>query len=83
MSYLTKAIYSIDPTAEFSYQNDDYSTINWIVAPKTIPSQAEIDAEIVKVKQKEEEHINNQIAKKQELLEKLGITAEEAALLLQ
>ena len=53
MSYLTKAIWSIAPGAEFSYENNDYSTINWIVEPKTIPTQADIDAAIIKVKEDE------------------------------
>jgi hypothetical protein len=83
MSYLTKAICSLSPEAEFSYENDDYSTINWIVEPKSIPTQAQIDAEIIKVKKREADFEASQIAKKQELLDRLGITAEEAKLLLK
>jgi hypothetical protein len=82
MSYLTKAIYSISPEAEFSYENDDYSTINWIVEPKTIPTQADIDAAIIKVKEDEAKAEATHALKKAELLEKLGISKEELILLL-
>jgi hypothetical protein len=50
MSYLVKAIKKLKPTAEFSFTNDDYSTIKWNVLEGNAPSEAEIDAAIEQVK---------------------------------
>ena len=82
MSYLTKAIYLLAPEAEFSYQNDDYSTINWIVEPKSIPTQSEIDDAIEQVKANEAQAELDKAAQKASLLDRLGITEDEAKLLL-
>jgi hypothetical protein len=48
--YLTQAIKKLKPNAEFSYTDDDYSTINWIVLDGEAPTQKEIDAAIKEVK---------------------------------
>ena len=48
--YLTKAIKRLKPTAEFSYTDNDYSTINWIVLDGDAPTQAEIGVAIEQVK---------------------------------
>lgn len=53
MSYLVKAIKKLRPTAEFSFQEDDYSTIKWDVLEGTAPTQAEIDSAIEQVKAEE------------------------------
>ena len=50
MSYLTKAIKKLKPTAEFSFNDDDYSTINWDVLEGDAPSQSEIDVAIKQIK---------------------------------
>ena len=49
-SYLAQAIFKLRPTAQFSFQNDDYSTIKWDVLEGDAPTQAEIDAAIEQVK---------------------------------
>jgi len=49
-NYLSDAIRKLKPTAEFSYTEDDYSTIKWDVLDGTAPTQAEIDAAIEQVK---------------------------------
>lgn len=82
MDYLAKAIKSLRPTAEFSYTEDDYSTIKWDVLEGDAPTQAEIDAEIKKIKAAEVKAEAEKAAKKAALLERLGITEEEAKLLL-
>lgn len=83
MSYLTKAIFQLAPDAEFSFENDDYATINWIVEPASIPTAEEIDAAIEEIKQNEANVNAQNQAAKAALLERLGITAEEAKLLLK
>ena len=50
MSYLVKAIKHLRPTAEFSFENDDYLTIKWDVLEGNAPTQAEIDIAIEQVK---------------------------------
>lgn len=81
--YLTKAIQSLRPGAEFSITANDYSTIKWDVLNGEAPTEAEIEAEIAKLKADELKEFEAIAAAKAALLERLGITADEAALLLQ
>jgi hypothetical protein len=80
--YLSLALLSLRPKSEFSYLDGDYSTIEWHVLEGTAPTQAEIDAEIVKIKAAEESDKASKLAQKSALLERLGITEDEAKLLL-
>ena len=48
--YLTKAIKKLKPSAEFSFQEDNYSTIKWDVLEGKAPTQAEINEAIEQVK---------------------------------
>jgi hypothetical protein len=80
--YLLAAIKSLRPNAEFSFTDDDYSTIKWDVLDGDAPTQAEVDAEIVKIKAEEEFLAAQRAVEKADLLTRLGITADEAALLL-
>jgi hypothetical protein len=81
-TYLSDAIRKLKPTAEFSYTEDDYSTIKWDVLEGTAPTQAEINAAIEQVKADEIAAQAKAAADKSALLAKLGITADEAKLLL-
>jgi hypothetical protein len=81
-NYLVQAIKSLRPDSEFSFVNNDYSTIKWDVLQGDAPTQAEINAEIVKIKNKEVADKATAEAAKADLLAKLGITADEAKLLL-
>jgi len=45
-----KAIWKLKPNSEFSYTDDDYSTIKWDVLNGKAPTQKEIDAAIEEVK---------------------------------
>ena len=81
-NYLVKAIKRLKPDAEFSFQNDDYSTIQWDVLEGTAPTQGEIDTAIEQVKADELAEAEAKATAKAALLNRLGITAEEAKLLL-
>jgi hypothetical protein len=81
--YLMWAIQSQKPGAEFTYSNQDYSTIQWDVLDGDAPTQPEIDAEIKRIKKAEVIAEADKSQAKAALLERLGITADEAALLLQ
>ncbi len=82
MSYLAKAIKKLKPTAEFSFTDNDYSTIKWDVLDGDAPTQAEINAAIEQVKADEIAAEAKAASDKSALLARLGITAEEATLLL-
>jgi hypothetical protein len=81
-NYLSAAIQRLRPTAEFSFIDNDYSTIQWDVLEGNPPTQAEIDAAIEQVKADEIAAEAKAAADKAALLAKLGITADEARLLL-
>jgi hypothetical protein len=80
--YIIKAIKKLKPTAEFSFNDEDYSTINWVKLEGEAPTQAEIDAAIEQVKADEITEAKAKALAKSALLEKLGITEDEARLLL-
>jgi hypothetical protein len=80
--YLSEAIKSLRPTAEFSYTDDDYSTIKWDVLDGQAPTQSEIDSAIAKIKADEITEAKSKATEKASLLNRLGITADEAKLLL-
>jgi hypothetical protein len=82
MSYLVKAIKKLKPNAEFSFTEDDYSTIKWDVLDGQAPTQKEIDAAIVQVKADEIAEAQAKASQRQAILDRLGITAEEAQLIL-
>ena len=82
MNYLVKAIFKLKPGSEFTFQNDDYSTIEWYVLEGEAPTQAEIDAAIEQIKADEIVQAEAKAAEKAALLDRLGITEDEAKLLL-
>jgi hypothetical protein len=82
MSYLIKAINKLKPNSEFSFQDDDYSTIKWDVLDGDAPTQKEVDAAIKEIKADEAQAEATKATAKAALLSRLGITAEEAVLLL-
>ena len=79
---LITAIKFLKPSAEFSFQETDYSTIKWDVLEGEAPTWAEIQAAHLQVQAAQEAAKTEAEAKKQALLDRLGITAEEAKLLL-
>lgn len=46
---IAQAVKSLQPNSEFIIENEDYSTIKWIVVPDTIPTQAEVDVEVIRL----------------------------------
>ena len=82
MSYLAKAIYKLKPTAEFSFTDDDYSTIKRDVLEGDAPTKKQIDDAIKTVKAEEAKQVETNAAAKAALLDRLGITEDEAKLLL-
>ena len=82
MDYLTKAIRKLRPTAQFSFTDDDYATVKWHSLEGNAPTQAEIDAAIEQIKADEITTKAQAESAKAALLAKLGITADEAKLLL-
>jgi hypothetical protein len=80
--YLVKAIKSLKPGAEFSITDNDYSTVVWDVLDGTPPSKTDIDKAIKDIQGAEATEANNKAEAKAALLDRLGITAEEAQLLL-
>jgi len=83
MSDLSQAIWSLRPKSEFTFKNDDYATIEWHVIEGNPPTADEVKAALAKLKKDETASIIKAKADKAALLEKLGITADEALLLLQ
>jgi hypothetical protein len=83
MDYLTQAILSLRPGSEFSFSNNDYSTIHWDILEGNAPTKTQIDAEIEKIKANELVAEQNRVVAKTALLERLGITEAEAKLLVQ
>jgi len=80
--YLFKALKNLCPEAEFTFTEEDYSSITWIKNDGPAPTQKQIDDEIVKIKAGEDAAAAVKAQAKAALLDRLGITAEEAALLL-
>ncbi len=80
--YLTRAIRLLKPTAEFSIVDSDYSTVKWDVLEGNAPTQAEVDTAIEQIKADEITQAATKAVQRQALLTRLGITEDEARLLL-
>ena len=81
-NYLIAAIQKLKPNAEFSFTDDDYSTIKWDILDGNAPTQTQIDDAVEQVKADEIAQAEAKAKAKAALLTRLGITAEEAQLLL-
>ena len=78
--YLNQAIRKLKPTAEFSFSNNDYSTIKWDILEGEAPTQFEISAAIEQIKADEAQAEAEAAAKKaaaEAKLAALGLTAED------
>ena len=82
MDYLTRAILSLREGSQFAIQGDDYGTIVWHELNGAAPTAKEIDDEIKRIKASDVTVEAERATAKAALLERLGITADEAALLL-
>ncbi len=80
MINLVKAIRKLKPNSEFSFQENDYSTIKWVILEGNAPTQAEIDDAIEQVKADElaEAEAKAQAkAKAEGKLAALGLTTDD------
>lgn len=75
------ALESLFPEAKYSLAGDDYENINW-VSDFEKPTIEQIEAEIKLLPKKKAAELKAKETAKAALLTKLGITADEAALLL-
>lgn len=82
MSNLVKAIRSIRPNAEFAIHGADLDNIEWHVLEGEIPTKKEIEKAIVDLEAAEVIAEQEKIKAKNAILERIGLTAEEANLLL-
>lgn len=82
MNILTRAIFSLRPNSEFVYENNDYSTIIWHKLDGDAPTQEQIDDAIKAIEIADAKEEESKIKAKNALLERLGITEDEAKFLL-
>jgi len=80
--YLSMAIQSLLPNVGFSFNEANYDTIVWNDEVKKAPTKAEVNAAIEKVKADEITNAEAKAIARQAILDRLGLTAEEAALIL-
>ena len=85
MDYLSQAIFLLRPTAEFSFTDNDYSTVKWDKLDGEAPTQSEITAAIKIIKANEAKAEADKVAAKQSAQTKLaalGLTEDEVASIL-
>ena len=78
--YMVKAIRKLRPDSEFSFTNDDYSTIKWDKLEGNAPTQAEIEVAIEQVKADEitaKAKAESDKTAAQAKLAALGLTADD------
>jgi ABC-type proline/glycine betaine transport system ATPase subunit len=82
MGWISKAIRHLDSIAEYKITEDDLESIEWIVTSNGPISINDIEQNIPLVKQLEADKQAQAQAAKAALLDRLGITEDEAKLLL-
>ena len=83
MTTTSDALLKLRPNTEWVMQDNDISTLVF-VKPKnaTVPTQDEIDAAILEIDNNKQAEIEAKAAQRQAILDRLGLTADEAKLLL-
>jgi hypothetical protein len=79
---ITQAIKELSPDSEFSFSSDDISTLSWHNTKALRPTDEEILARCEVVIANIATEAETKSAAKAALLDRLGITADEAKLLL-
>jgi len=79
---ITAAIFHIAPGAQFSFTDADLSTLVWDSDDIERPADKDIIASIPLVKKAQEAEAKAKLAARSAILDRLGITEEEARLLL-
>lgn len=77
---IVKALNSLVPGAEWELHGDDYSEIIWFKGEKPTLEQLESELKIIPIK--EAAKLEDLKSEKDAILQKLGITEDEAKLLL-
>ena len=80
IDYIIEAVKTLRPNAEFSFSDEDYSSIKYDKLDGAPPSYEEIGAIITEIKNKEAEKLANKAAAKaaaQAKLAALGLTAND------
>ena len=80
MSHLVKAIHKLKPGSQFSFVDDDYTTIKWDLLEGNKPTESEINAAIEQVKADEAQAKLDRAAKKSAAEAKLlalGLDADD------
>lgn len=79
---LAQAIQNLRPSAEFSYTNNDYKTIVWDLLPGKAPTQKEVNDELQRMETAAESEAEAKATARAAILDRLGLTADEAVILL-
>jgi hypothetical protein len=82
MNDIVKAIKKIRPNSEFVIYGDDLKNIQWHVLDGEVPTEEEILNAVKALKTEQTKADKAKAVAKAALLERLGITADEAILLL-
>lgn len=80
--YLVEAIRELRPGSEFVIRDNDYSTIEWIVLEGKAPTLKQVEEAIITVQEKEAQQAAENAARRAAILERLGLTEDEAKLIL-
>jgi hypothetical protein len=79
---IVEAIHILRPKAEWVIQGEDYAGLEWLDKKQVKPTEEEIQAKIAELPQLRTAAKATKAAEKAALLTKLGITDDEAKLLL-
>jgi len=82
MAKLAEAINLYNPNAQWTLLGDDYDTLDWHSVDIAKPTKAELEDLLLEVEAVKAQQDAQAAADKAALLTKLGITADEAKLLL-
>ena len=82
MVTVVQAIRSLRPNSEFVIKDNDLENIEWLVLEGVAPTKIQIQKAIKDLETAELAEVDSKTAAKTALLERLGITADEATLLL-
>ena len=77
MSDLVKAIKLLNPTAEFSFTDNDYSTIKWDVLEGKAPTQKQVDDALKQVIANEKAELEAKENAKAAIIDRIGLTVDE------
>jgi hypothetical protein len=77
---LTRALQALRPGIEFTYNDEDLSSIVWSIEGTTTPTQSQINAKIAELEEENSEKILAKQSAKEKLLA-LGLTEQEISAL--